>query len=262
MEELEKAAQAIAAGNHREAHLLLARVIKSHPDNVDAWLMLSQTTASPEQQKTFLKRALLIDPNHPTAQARLAALEGEPTEVVSPPAAVPTPEPEAAPEVAPPIHSPAGEEEATVPWNPLPVSDNLLDYEVQAQGETVPPWMAGEGEFIGSDAAPAMSSDNVPTIPDAPVPDWLRSDLEETWLEQSEREEQRPEVWKSEEIAATPTTPIEESNKKAAATAKPARSQQRAATAGSSRTGLLEWALALLFILLFLAVVYVALSVV
>ena len=42
MEELEKAAQAIAAGNHREAHLLLARVIKSHPDNVDAWLMLSQ----------------------------------------------------------------------------------------------------------------------------------------------------------------------------------------------------------------------------
>lgn len=257
MEELEKATQAIAAGNHREAHLLLARVIKSHPNNVDAWLMLSQTAATPEQKITFLKRALLIEPDHPTARAQLAILEGDQPEAASPPAVASTPQQETAPEATTSGHSPAGEEEATVPWEPLPVSDNPFDYEVQAKGETVPPWLAGEGEFTGSRAAPVTTPADTPTIQDTPVPDWLKSDLEETWLEQNNQEQYGPAVWKSEEIAA-PT--VSEKSKEAAAAAKPPRSRQRATTAG--RTSTMEWALALLFIVLFLVIVYVALSVV
>jgi hypothetical protein len=82
--------------------------------------------------------------------------------------------------------------------------------------------------------------------------------LEENWLEQEDREQRRPAVWKTEEIAATG-----ERSAPPAATSKPARSQPRATTAGSSsRGGLMEWVLALLFILLFLVVVYVALSMV
>lgn len=219
MEELQKAAQAIAAGNKAEANLLLARVIKADPNNVEAWILLSESAATPQQAETFLKRALLVDPDNEDATARLAAHQGAPAaaapaepaaqaESPAPPqAAAITPAPPAEAEV--PAEPAATEvpvaaeaidmlpeteadtvEEAAAATPVMPVSKDPFDFEAQAEAKTLPPWLAGEEVYLASSEAAADAVEEPSAQPEVDVPDWLKEEPSETWLAENQAEEQ------------------------------------------------------------------------
>ena len=215
MEELQKAAQAIAAGNKAEANLLLARVIKADPNNVEAWILLSESAATPQQAETFLKRALLVDPDNEAARARLAAHQGVPAATTpaepviqaessappeapageaapiapAPPAEAEVPAEAEAAEIQPETEADSAEEAAAaIPV--MPVSQDPFDFEAQAEAKTLPPWLVGEEMYLASSESAADAAAEPSTQPEVEVPDWLKEEPSETWLAENQAEEQ------------------------------------------------------------------------
>ncbi len=75
MNELNQAQAALLSGDLTRARGHLALVIQQEPDNVLAWLMLSEVVHQPERQRECLQRVLALDPHNQTAQKRLAAID-------------------------------------------------------------------------------------------------------------------------------------------------------------------------------------------
>jgi hypothetical protein len=197
---LEQATVASRAGDNEKAHLLLARLIKQEPRNAQAWYLLSAVVDNPEQQLIFTRRALAIDPGHAEARQQLAQMVGgkrpsavsiappQPVvEPVTPPQPVvepatppqpvveletpPAPQPISPPAAEPPIISPA-----------LSLSSPTDDFLTQAQGDTVPDWLAEDGEPLlleTTDAAGQPASEPSVDLPD--LPDWLQEEPEPGW---------------------------------------------------------------------------------
>jgi len=71
---LKQAIAAARAGKKPQAKVLLARVIKDEPENVNAWFLLSSLADTEEQKIQHLEKVLELQPNHPAAAEQLADL--------------------------------------------------------------------------------------------------------------------------------------------------------------------------------------------
>jgi hypothetical protein len=71
---LKQAIAAARAGKKPQAKVLLARVIKEEPDNVNAWFLLSTLADTDEQKIQHLQKVLELEPAHPVAAEQLSEL--------------------------------------------------------------------------------------------------------------------------------------------------------------------------------------------
>ena len=74
-EDLTPAIAAIRAGDKAKAQQILKTILQSEPDNVQAWLWLSMTGLSAEQQAKCLGHVLALEPKHELAKQLLAKLK-------------------------------------------------------------------------------------------------------------------------------------------------------------------------------------------
>jgi hypothetical protein len=236
---LEQAMTASRAGDKAKAHLLLARLIKNDSRNAEAWHQLSILVDDPQQQIIFTRRALAIDAHHAAARKRLAALVG-----AKPAAPPPKPEPEPTAVAAPPAIS-----------SDLTPSRPSEEFLTQAEGETVPDWLAEEEGLIVLETA-----DEFPAEPEQPadLPDWLQEEPEPEWV--SPPPEAKPEP-KTEPSKAMPAksapakpAPAQPAAAKPASTALVKASQSAAQTPPNWLLPVLVVAALIVFILFILAV--------
>ena len=235
MSQLEDALTAAEAGDKNTAYVILADLLKTAPNNVDAWVALSGIVDDEKQKRTFLTRALTLQSDHSQALALLRQLDSppaaEPDIVVESPVVDETSEqaaaadvvaaepdalepgaevePDPLPEIIEPAVIPGLEDTAYLSAEdmaalhqrlepepdhtvvaPRPVSQAAEDFEAQASGETIPPWLMGEGgevipesEAIASALEPeqALAEDLAPE-----VPDWLQDELADSWEDEPE----------------------------------------------------------------------------
>jgi hypothetical protein len=73
--ELQQIIALLKQGDDKQALAALHTYLKAHPDQAEAWYLLSFALADPEQQKAALQRALRLNPAWNTAQKRLARLQ-------------------------------------------------------------------------------------------------------------------------------------------------------------------------------------------
>lgn len=148
-QKLQEAVAAARAGESETAQRLLADILTKNPDEVQAWFLLSHLVESEPKQLAYLKKVISLDPTHVKAQQRLAYVQGD--------AALA----QAKPKVA-----------------PLPISSDPFDFEAQADGDTVPDWMAGD---VAAQTAVALpQTDPSPAVEEAlDLPDWLQTSLED-----------------------------------------------------------------------------------
>lgn len=276
MEQLEQATAAIADGKDKEAQMLLAQILKADPQNVEAWVLLSQVAASPEQAQIFLERAARIDPTNEMVQERFAAMRTPPDEAPAPmeAPAVEATEEEAFDQVeTEPVEAePADleqvveeeavfmmeEEEDTPDDLPvIPVSTDPMDFEAQAEGDTLPPWLEGEEEYLALGAATnggngeALAED-LAVKSDVDLPDWLREEPVELWDEdQPDAPEDEP-VSEPSMVAEDIVKPL--SKEDVAASKKRPEKKQKSSV---QRSAILEWAIAGFAILLFLILIFI-----
>ena len=185
MSDLFAQAQAAAqAGDPEKAHVLLAQLLKEDRRNVAAWYLLSTITPSTEQEAIFLQKVLKLDPAHAAAAAQLSRLEAGVAEPLAAPVAI------------------AGREALTTPpvQTIRPVSQAVDDFEAQATGETLPPWLAAEENLVDTGAAlPAAAAVPAPALE---IPDWLQEMPARDW--EKEREEA---IAQARAAAARPSPP-------------------------------------------------------
>ena len=70
MSQLQEAMAAAAAGDKNAAYVMLADLLKQSPNNVDAWVALSDIVDDEKQKRTFLTRALTLDSTHAEAKQK------------------------------------------------------------------------------------------------------------------------------------------------------------------------------------------------
>jgi hypothetical protein len=75
---LQRAIDAIRSGDRIAGRRLLAQVLHADPQNVQAWLWMSEVADTGEQRRECLLRALAIDPGNQAARAGLARLTEPP----------------------------------------------------------------------------------------------------------------------------------------------------------------------------------------
>jgi hypothetical protein len=80
---LMQAIAAARAGKKPQAKVLLARVIKDEPENVNAWFLLSSLADTEEQKIQHLQKVIELQPDHPAASEQLAELAPTPPEPVA-----------------------------------------------------------------------------------------------------------------------------------------------------------------------------------
>lgn len=73
--QLQDAIKATRNGNTVEAQKILADILKSDTENVQAWYLLALVVDSPDKKEAYLTRVLTLDPNHVKAHEALAELE-------------------------------------------------------------------------------------------------------------------------------------------------------------------------------------------
>jgi len=76
---LDSAIQAIQYGDRASGMRLLAQVLRADPQNVRAWLWMSEVADTEEQRRECLQRVMAIDPLNRTAHARLTQLDARAT---------------------------------------------------------------------------------------------------------------------------------------------------------------------------------------
>jgi hypothetical protein len=210
--------------------------VKAEPNNPDAWFSLSQVVGSEKEQLKLLRKVLALNANHQEAKEQLARLT-QPAAPVAVSATI-VEVVQADPEMA---------AEATAA--PMPVSTNPLDFLAQAEADTIPPWMAGDGAAL---APPRPAADPAQATPkeSVPLPSWLAEEPSQDWLDKDDGKTGQV-VWKasqengSQEQAATPPPP---------APAKPAKVPQSGSFATSN---LILGILIVAAVLVFLAIVFV-----
>ena len=213
MSQLQEAMAAAAAGDRNTAYVMLADLLKQSPNNVDAWVALSDIVDDDKQKRTFLTRALTLDSNHAGAKEKLLFLDTPPDagEAEPEPASEIDKEPEAVAEhletiveptplgidetmMMPPekveelrMQSGIGHDDTVVDMRP--VSSDAGDFEAQASGDTIPPWLMGEDGSVLDEVEAVESAMADPTAAaaeeEAQVPDWLKDEDEVVWEEES-----------------------------------------------------------------------------
>lgn len=190
-EVLRDALEAAKSGNQDKARVMLAEHLRRDPDNVPAWVLLSKLAKSPVQKAAFLRKILDIDPDHAYARQALEELGQAPAPVVNAGAQPPAEEaPEEEPSEQPAAQEPAPEpvlpeeyaedEEIVEPLeDEWPVSESVADYDAQATGETLPPWMPADETIIDREPAeragePAVSEPA--QVEEEEYPEWLRDE--------------------------------------------------------------------------------------
>lgn len=192
-EQLQQARQAMESGNRAQSQIILAKLLKTEPNNGDAWFLLSEMAVSDEQRTAFLRRVLALNPNHAGAQQKLAEIE-------SPLPVQPIVEPEVVPAGTPPKGSPEPATETMPQVAPagLPISTTPLDFDAQSLGNTIPPWLANEAQYLGPNATtPGVAVSPIePAKPVADLPEWLKNQPDENWMTQ-EQPDKGKVVWKA-----------------------------------------------------------------
>ncbi len=128
---LQQAAEHLQAGRTAAARTLLAGYVRRRPDDIAAWLMLSQAVESAQQQADCLRQVLRLDPRHPAAQHLLAQMHAPPSQTnASPTQAAPRP---AAPPQSPNKSAPAEESASSSPWYSGPPQPGAFDASTEPQ---------------------------------------------------------------------------------------------------------------------------------
>lgn len=252
-------AQAIAAaraGKTAQARILVDRILQDEPENANAWFLLSTIAETEEEQIASLERVLEIDPNHEAASARMGQLS-ESAEPVDTTAYAETIE-EAPESVTEEIEEAFDEmaemeEEAIITPAPPIVSDESRDFIAQSDGETVPAWMADEGEGV-LEAMPPAPVEEEPAEP-AELPDWLQEEPGDEWLGEEETAVAQGEWQPGDEVPAAVEAPVEEA-REAAKKPEPA-ARPRAKTTKDDQSNLLLVVLIALAVIVALVLVYV-----
>ncbi|MCA9939376.1 MAG: hypothetical protein KC418_12075 [Anaerolineales bacterium] len=214
---------AVNAGNLEEAHVLLAKLLKEDRRNAAAWYLLSTIVPSAEQEEIFLRRVLKIDPTHAAATARMGELEG--VILAASPAGMPAQETPTPASIA------------------MPISQDADDFEAQAAGDTLPPWLADDGDMVLEPTATTEPTAPAPTPAAAmEIPDWLQEMPASDW------EKEREEAVAAARAAAQPVP-----------SPKPSPKQQPTKRAGSSST--LLTVLVVAAILVFIILVYLLITI-
>lgn len=201
---LKQAIAAARAGKEPQAKVLLARVIKDEPENVNAWFLLSTLADTEEQKIQHLEKVLGLQPEHPTARQQLAELVPSP----------PTPVEEDLPDIS------EEDEEPTPDMFPLPDVDEAPS-EIPDDPEEAMAWLERLAADQGApmDELPSMMAQTVIDVPDFDTAE-LENDLddvqplEEVFAEEAV-EDEAPEdpdeamAW-LEQLAAEQGAPLDE----------------------------------------------------
>lgn len=267
MSQLEDAVAAAEAGDKNKAYVILAALLKTEPNNVDAWVALSEIVDDEKQKRTFLTRALTLKSDHARAASLLHQLDSPPTpEVVADlsfeaesddvdmaelePAAdeaepVAEVESDPLPEVSEPAVQSAPDDTVLMPAAEVaalrqqiepeptdtvvdarPISGNAEDFESQATGDTIPPWLMGEDGSIIPEAEAlesVLEPEGVASAALEPeVPDWLREELADSW-----EDEPAPEIMEDEPLSTREITSVAPAAPKAAKKQAPKRSKKQ-----------------------------------
>ena len=73
-EELRVALNLLRAGKTKEARPILVRILKTNPETLQAWYMLSFVVSDRQKQIYALQQIIQLDPNHDKATTRLAKI--------------------------------------------------------------------------------------------------------------------------------------------------------------------------------------------
>lgn len=280
-DQLKQALAAVKNGEEVRARAIVAGLLKEQPENVAGWVLLSKLAENEVQKAAFLHKVIALDPDNEYAAVELSLLEGEEeaverTEPVVAEAEAEDGEPVAAPARGPEettqaaaeaeVTAPAEEAPVAVPATKLPmreldaeedaeeaeelktpptppVSEEPFAYDAQAEGETLPPWLADEEAVLASTAATEPAPEE--TAPPADLPEWLQEQPEEQWPGEVEGEV-------SAGISDMDTEPMEQ-RAEATAAKKPAT---RLETKSEESMSWVAIGLGILLILIFLAFVY------
>jgi ferric-dicitrate binding protein FerR (iron transport regulator) len=158
-QKFQEAVAAARAGEKETAQHLLIDILEENPDETQAWFLLSHLVDAEEKQATYLKKVVALDPTHAKARQRLGQLRAK----------------QAAAEI--PTDPPA-----------LPISTDPFDFDAQAEGDTLPEWMADEEMPVTT----AVLADEATAAEEMEIPDWLKTSLDEDEAEESGAETVEP----------------------------------------------------------------------
>lgn len=158
---VQEAIGAARVGNEREAQRLLSAVLKDDPEQVQAWFLLSHLVESNQKKEAYLGKVLSLDPGHEQARQRLAWLRSGQTGGAMPEAKTP-----------PAVRIAAAE----------------LDVVKQAEGDSLPDWMADDAELVQLVQMETETAVPTPTSPDTPtdLPEWLKESVSNGFLGEEE----------------------------------------------------------------------------
>jgi hypothetical protein len=145
------------------------------------------------------------------------------------------------------------DEETAKPEKTVAVSHDSYDFVAQAEGDSIPSWLAGEEDYISAETIISKSpaEESQPVLEPENLPDWLQDKPAEEWLEK-EQARTGQVMWKAgDPMDAGPKPELREK-----------KVTQKSATRKAARTGadttLLIYVLIFLAVLLVLAILYVA----
>jgi hypothetical protein len=173
-EKLVRAYQSIRAGNLPLARSIIKEVLQASPGSERAWLMMSLAVEDPQQQADCLQRVLRLNPNNPTALARLTAITASISESAPDRAAGQTvARPSRLPELSEPTPQAA-------PWLYQPTTPGFEPDALRAaiaarrNGSTgsLPTLSTPPG---ANRDAPARATVQTETAPSSEVPSWLKT---------------------------------------------------------------------------------------
>lgn len=150
---LQEAIDAARTGETRAAQQLLTDLLADDPAQVQAWFLLSHLVDAPEKQQAYLGKALALDPTHEQARQRLALLRSGYT---------------------------GGAVQAPQAQPAVKIADAGLDVLVQAEGDTLPDWMAEDAELVQIETAVAPLTTPAPAA--AALPEWLQESVSHEFL--------------------------------------------------------------------------------
>ena len=179
---------AVNDGDPETAHVLLAQLLKEDRRHVAAWYLLSTIVPSTEQEAIFLQKVLKLDPTHSAAAAQLSRLEGG-----------------AAQPIWTPVTPAVIERAAPLTQAQRPISQDVDDFEAQATGETLPPWLAAEENVV--ETGVAMTAAAVTPPPALEIPDWLQEMPASDWEKEREEAIAQARAAAAQPTAAPATTP-------------------------------------------------------
>lgn len=164
-DKLVRAYECIRCGDLPLARSLIKEVIQASPGSERAWLMLSLAVENPQHQADCLQRVLRLNPNNPTALARLTEITGAITAQGS--------QPELAAAPPPPLPAPAPQ---TAPWLYQPTTPGFDPEALRAALEARKTGNLSAAALLGS-ASPARTE-----RPAATRPERALSEEEQRWL--------------------------------------------------------------------------------